>query len=92
MSVRDHVLKAFGDEGLVPHEWSNAPGFLYDAHDHPYEKVIWCVEGGIEFRLPSEQRVVELLPGKSLVIPPRTPHSAFVGPMGVTCVEGHRFR
>jgi len=92
MSVRAKAMRAFTDEGLLPHEWSNAAGDKYGLHDHPYEKLIYCIEGGIEFELPSEKRIVELVAGQHLVVPPHTPHSGLVGPSGCVCVEGHRFR
>jgi mannose-6-phosphate isomerase class I len=33
---------------------------------------------------------VELRPGDGFVMPAHTPHAAVVGPMGCTCLEGHR--
>ena len=83
-------------EGLSPYSWSNDPGFTYAVHSHSYEKVLYCVRGSIRFVLPDEQDeqghevVVDLAPGDCLILPPRTRHSAFVGPQGVTCIEAPR--
>ena len=79
-------------EGLSVTRWSNAPHAVYAAHDHPYHKVLYVVVGGITFTLESTGRWVAMKPGDRLEIPPRTSHSAVVGPDGVTCLEGHRSR
>ena len=66
--------------------WSNGPGDQYPEHTHPYEKVLYCVEGSITFTLGD--RDVRLGPGDRMVLPPGTPHGASVGPQGCTCIEG----
>jgi len=76
------------DEGLTPRWWSNGPGDRYAAHSHSYHKVLYCARGSIRFEAGAEQ--IELSPGDRLEIPPTTPHSAVVGPDGVTCVEAAR--
>ena len=77
-------------DGMSPSAWSNRPGDRYAEHAHGYEKVLYCSAGSITFELGDPSRQVELLPGDRLVLPPGTTHSAFVGPRGCTCVEGHR--
>jgi mannose-6-phosphate isomerase-like protein (cupin superfamily) len=79
------------DEGLSPpRPWSNGPHDVYGSHQHSYHKVLYCVQGSIRFRLDSEGRDIDLSPGDRLEIPPRTSHSAVVGPQGVMCVEASR--
>jgi quercetin dioxygenase-like cupin family protein len=73
--------------GLSPSWWSNGPGDRYGAHSHGYNKVLFCAEGSITFRVEPEGAGYELEPGDRLEIPRGTPHSAVVGPHGVTCVE-----
>lgn len=78
-------------EGLsAPRPWSNAPGDRYGSHQHPYHKVLYCVEGSIRFVVDSTGEQIDLSPGDRLEIPPGTPHSAVVGPQGVTCIEAAR--
>lgn len=77
-------------EGVEPIAWSNGPGDRYGAHDHGYAKLLVCAEGSITFFVGPESTPVELKPGMGFVLPPRTLHSAAVGPGGCTCVEGHR--
>ena len=73
------------------YSWSNGPGDRYAAHNHSYEKVLYCVDGSITFVLESEgRRRVELKSGDRMVLPAGTMHSAIVGGSGCTCIEGHR--
>ena len=76
---------AFAAEGLVPRAWSNEPGYTYGEHRHPFHKVLFCVEGSITFHILDGD--VFLRPGDRLDLPPDTPHSATVGPEGVSCME-----
>jgi quercetin dioxygenase-like cupin family protein len=87
--VEQTALKQFTKDGLVPTRWSNAPHAVYGVHDHPYGKTLVVVEGGITFVVESTGRRVTMKPGDRLDLPPRTPHSAVVGPEGVVCLEGH---
>ena len=68
---------------------SNAPGDTYGEHDHDYTKLLYCVRGSIDFILADGGRLA-MRPGDRLVLPPRTRHSAIVGPEGCACVEGKR--
>ena len=82
----DRLLRA---EGLAPRWWSNAPNDRYASHSHPYHKVLYCARGSIRFDLSGGDGI-ELSAGDRLDIPPNTPHSARVGPEGVSCVEAAR--
>lgn len=75
--------------GLAAASWSNGPGDVYAAHDHPYDKVLVCVRGGITFHLDGIGRDVALDPGDRLDLPAATGHAATVGSAGVTCLEAH---
>jgi len=79
---------ALRDEGLEPRWWSNGPGDRYDAHSHPYHKVLYCALGSITFQTGAGELV--LGPGDRLDIPPGASHAALVGPEGVRCVEAAR--
>jgi quercetin dioxygenase-like cupin family protein len=70
--------------------WSNGPGDVYAAHSHPYEKVLYCVDGSIDFVLEDEGRHLELTAGDRMVLPAGARHSAVVGAAGCTCIEGRR--
>jgi uncharacterized cupin superfamily protein len=72
-------------EKLAPSWWSNGPGDTYGAHSHSYNKVLYCAEGSVTFRVGDT--AYELHSGDRLDIPSGTAHSAVVGPAGVQCLE-----
>ena len=84
----DSIAAVFAAEGLTPSSWSNAAGYVYGEHQHPYHKVLFCLHGSITFHTPTGD--VHLESGDRLDLPPGTPHSATVGPGGVTCMEAPR--
>lgn len=85
---RAAVEGRFRDEGLSPHGWGNAPGDRYGAHAHDYDKVLYCVSGGITFHTDSGD--FALAAGDRLEVDAGTSHSATVGPDGVECLEASR--
>jgi quercetin dioxygenase-like cupin family protein len=68
------------------YSWSNAPGDRYAEHAHPYEKLLYCVDGSITFTLRDGE--IALAAGDRMVLPAGTPHGAVVGSRGCTCIEG----
>jgi len=86
----DELMAKLRTEASGCYSWSNGPGDRYAAHNHSYEKVLYCVEGSITFVLDGEGRRIELKPGDRMVLPAGTMHSAVVGGSGCTCIEGHR--
>ena len=85
----DEAIAALRAEGSsAPRRWSNGPGDRYGRHDHPYHKVLFCLEGSIVFHLDDGD--VELRAGDRIDLPPGTLHAATVGPAGCDCIEGSR--
>jgi len=80
---------ALAAEGLTASRWSNAPGDRYDAHAHPFDKILVCASGSIVFRLPDRGDSVALEAGDRLDLPAGTRHDAVVGSSGVSCLEAH---
>lgn len=78
------------DEGLKPTLWSKAAGYVSELQLHPYDTVVYVLEGGITFRLPENRRSVNLATGDRMDLPAFVVHNAVVGPDGVTCVQGKR--
>ena len=89
-TTESRLIAQLAREGLAATRWSNGPHAVYGAHDHPYGKVLIVVSGGITFNIDDGKRIVVMKPGNRLDLPPRTPHSALVGPDGVVCLEAHR--
>ncbi len=79
------IQERFRAEGLIPHAWSNAPGDTYGWHRHEYEKLLYCVRGGITFH--GRDGDYSLAAGDRLEIDVGTEHAATVGPDGVECME-----
>jgi quercetin dioxygenase-like cupin family protein len=76
-------------EGLAAYRWSNSPGDVYGAHTHPFHKVIYVVQGSIDFGLPGMGEQAHLEAGDRLDLPPGVVHDAVVGSQGVVCLEAH---
>lgn len=88
MATDAGIWAAFEAEGLEPYSWSNSAGYRYDWHEHPYHKVLYCLEGSITFH--TDEGDTELSTGDRLDLPPGTRHAATVGAAGVTCLEAAR--
>jgi quercetin dioxygenase-like cupin family protein len=85
---RATIEARFRDDGLSPHGWGNAPGDQYGRHAHDYDKILYCVSGGITFHTDAGD--LTLKPGDRLEVDAGTSHSATVGPEGVECLEASR--
>ncbi len=83
----DAIETMLRGEAREVYGWSNSPGDRYGEHEHSYAKLLYCTRGSIDFVLADARRV-PMTPGDRLVLPPRTRHSAIVGPEGCACVEG----
>jgi len=77
-------------EGLTPYSWSNGPFYVYAAHSHTYNKVIYVVQGSITFGLPEIGKQLILKAGDRLDLPAGVVHDAHVGAEGVVCLEAHK--
>ncbi len=87
--TESELLEQLTREGLHPRRWANDPRAVYGAHDHPYGKVLVVASGQITFTFTATGRAILMKAGDRLEIPPRTSHSAIVGPEGVVCLEAH---
>ncbi len=86
--VRDELVDRLRGEARDVYSWSNAPGDRYGRHSHAYTKVLYCLEGSIDFVL--DDRSVHLESGDRMELPAGTAHSAVVGARGVMCAEGKK--
>jgi quercetin dioxygenase-like cupin family protein len=91
VAAPDDLMARLRAEATGCYSWSNEPGDRYAAHSHPYEKVLYCVDGSITFNLEAQgDKRIELKAGDRMMLPVGTVHSAVVGPAGCTCIEGKR--
>ena len=79
------IRERFAAEGLRPHSWSNTPGDTYDWHWHDYDKVLYCLRGGITFH--GRDGDYSLRAGDRLEIRAGTEHAATVSTEGAECME-----
>lgn len=83
------IRRLLAAQGLHPYRWGNGPHDVYNAHTHPFDKVIYVVQGSIVFGLPDTGQELEMFAGDRLDLPRGVQHSAVVGPHGVVCLEAH---
>lgn len=86
-AAEDVARAAFASAGAEPTEWSNGPGVIHAEHEHPRDKLLFCIGGSIVFATADGS--ISLRPGDRLDLPAGTPHTAIVGPDGVTCWEAY---
>ena len=67
--------------GLRPYPWSAGAGAIFSEHSHEATKHLYVLKGSIDFD------GITLSAGEGILIPALAPHSAVVGPDGVTCIE-----
>jgi hypothetical protein len=63
------------------HTHGRGVGAVFSEHGHEATKYLYVVEGSIDFC------GISMSAGEGILIPALTPHSAVVGPDGVTCIE-----
>ena len=80
MATPDELMTRLRAEASNCYSWSNGPGDHYDAHNHGYEKVLYCVDGSITFVLEPDARRLELKGGDRMVLPADTVHSGVSPP------------
>lgn len=86
----EDLRRLLGEQGLSGYRWSNSPGDVYGAHSHPFQKIIYVLQGSITFILPEQGEQVQLISGDRLDLPDGMVHEAVVGPQGVICIEAHQ--
>jgi len=74
--------------GLSPHGRGNGPGGTRGWQEHGQDKVLSCVRGQIVSCTAGGG--IELGPGGTMVLPPRTAHAATAGSGGVRCIGAPR--
>jgi mannose-6-phosphate isomerase-like protein (cupin superfamily) len=81
---REAILE-ISDAGWWPVSWRDAPGDVYEAHEHDVDQTLYMVEGHIEIGVDGQP--LHLNAGDKLELPAFTVHSARA-PEGATCIVG----
>lgn len=82
------LIERLRAEARDVYQWSNAPGDRYAPHSHAYTKILYCLDGSIDF--VTDERTIHLEAGDRMELPAGTLHAAVVGSRGVTCAEGKK--
>jgi len=93
MELSERCIAQLEKEGFEHiYEWQDTPGTVYEEHSHEGKVTLFVTEGSIELTLGSadspERTTITLRTGDRFDVPPRSPHSALVGPQGVQFVVG----
>ncbi len=87
MELSERCIAQLEKEGWAHiYELQDKPGIIYSEHSHQGTVVVLITEGSIVYTVNGVPH--SLKTGDRLDIPPRTPHSAVVGPTGVQYVVG----
>jgi quercetin dioxygenase-like cupin family protein len=68
--------KAFSGDGATLALHRLSPGHEPKPHDHPYEQIVYVLDGEMDFHIGEE--VVRVGPGELVVIPPNIRHHGVV--------------
>ena len=83
------LAEQLGEQELRVYHWSSPPEGMCAGHTHGYHKVVFVLEGSIEFEFPTRHQSIQLNAGDRLDLPAGLRHSAEVGLEGVQCMEAH---
>jgi quercetin dioxygenase-like cupin family protein len=69
-------------EGYGVVRWDSEPATGYPAHAHIYPETMWVVSGNLTVVLPTDSRLIELLPGDRIEVPQGVLHGVMAGAEG----------
>ena len=64
--------------------WTNEPATGYSPHAHIYPETMWVISGSLAVVLPTDGRLLELLPGDRIDVPQGILHGVMAGAEGAT--------
>jgi quercetin dioxygenase-like cupin family protein len=87
MELSERWIQKFEDEGFASvYEWQDEASTVYPEHEHQGAVSIFVTDGSITFDFAGEKREVKA--GERFDVPPKTLHSAVVGPQGWIGIVG----
>ncbi len=86
MELSEKYIQQLEKEYPFVYEWSDPAGTKYEEHEHQGRTTIWLTDGSIEMNIQGES--LKLRAGDRYDVPPRTKHTAVVGPEGWHVVVG----
>ena len=70
----------------IIYEWHDDPGTQYPLHQHQDKVSMFITKGSLEFDFSGQKKVITA--GERMDVPPKTIHSAIVGPEGCDYIVG----
>ena len=87
MELSERYIQKFEDEGFVSvYEHQDPAGTVYPKHSHHGKVSLFVTDGSITFDFEGEKK--EIIAPRRFDIPPNSPHSAVVGPLGWIVIVG----
>ncbi len=75
---REYLRAALAQQGFQVSEWTDMPGTVYPAHQHPTSEVRWVVRGTLRVGLPEQNNEITLYAGDRLELEPNESYWADV--------------
>ncbi len=86
MELSERYIKQLESEYPHVYEWQDPAGTVYEEHEHQGKTTLWLTDGSIEMNVAGE--IIKLKAGDRYDVPPKTKHTAVVGPDGWIVIVG----
>ena len=80
--TEEGIRERLAAEGYGVVRWANEPATGYPAHAHIYPETMWMISGSLTVILPTDRRLLELLPGDRIEVPAGILHGVMAGAEG----------
>lgn len=80
MELSERIIQQLEKEYPHVYEWQDPAGTVYEEHEHQGKTTVWLTDGSITFDFSGEKKALKA--GDRFDVPPKTKHSAVVGPDG----------
>jgi quercetin dioxygenase-like cupin family protein len=80
--TEERIRERLVAEGFGVVKWTNEPATGYQPHAHIYPETMWVISGSLTVILPTDRRLLELLPGDRIEVPQGILHGVMAGADG----------
>lgn len=84
-SAEEELERLLQSKNIAAERWTADLGEIFEPHQHPQHKQLWCVEGTVVFTIDGKD--ISLQAGDALDLPANTVHQAVAGMSGCVCYE-----
>ena len=82
--IEEGIRERLIAEGYGVVRWTSEPSTGFQPHAHIYPETMWVVSGTLTVILPTDGRLLELLPGDRIEVPQGVLHGVMAGAEGAT--------